>query len=189
MQLYYPFDWRVAKINVNVFKHTEYIWINLKLIIEGFFFLIMACYTVTAMSCWRYDNEKCKCWPFYMSSDFMVLSNFYYINFICYVIKDKKKLTIHSDYKHTLGIWSCVAAKLLLVSSSSLVPLKMSWVFMSWLYIILCFCRNRYDNLLERFNQLLLQKNTVQQEDSDPKAEVCERCLKMIKLRLVICRL
>lgn len=48
--------------------------------------------------------------------------------------------------------------------------------------IMICLCRDRYDDLLNRFNQLLLQKNPVQQDDSDPKAKVCELCLKMDKL-------
>ncbi|XP_060774255.1 synaptonemal complex protein 1-like [Neoarius graeffei] len=43
--------------------------------------------------------------------------------------------------------------------------------------------KNRYDILLERFNQLL-QKNTVQQENSDPKAEEIKETEEKMKIQV-----
>ncbi|XP_053539668.1 synaptonemal complex protein 1 isoform X2 [Ictalurus punctatus] len=44
--------------------------------------------------------------------------------------------------------------------------------------------KGRYDDLLERFNQLLLQKNTVQQEDSDSKAKEIKETEEKIKIEV-----
>ncbi|KAF4079095.1 hypothetical protein AMELA_G00189130 [Ameiurus melas] len=44
--------------------------------------------------------------------------------------------------------------------------------------------KDRYDDLLERFNQLLLQKNTVQQEDSDSNAKEIKEAEEKMKIEV-----
>ncbi|MCJ8729468.1 hypothetical protein PDJAM_G00106730 [Pangasius djambal] len=44
--------------------------------------------------------------------------------------------------------------------------------------------KDRYDDLLERFNQLLLQKNTVQEEDSDLKAKEIKETEEKMKIEV-----